>query len=77
MLTRGEVIALVIAAIAASGAWVTARYGRLARVEARLARVEAQNTRLWLYVRAQHDHSYRNGVTPLDIPDDLFDTKGE
>ncbi|UGS26585.1 hypothetical protein K8F61_18545 [Microbacterium resistens] len=67
-----EIVAIVVAVLAASGAWLNARYGRMARVEARLAAVEALNNRLWAYVRRQHDHAYRSGIDPLPIPDDLF-----
>lgn len=60
------------AVIAASGAWLNARYGRMARVEARMARVESLNNRLWAYIRRQHDHAYRSGYQPLAIPTELF-----
>lgn len=66
-------VVVAAAVIAASGAWLNARYGRMARVEARMGRVEALNNRLWAYLRQQHDHAYRNGYQPLPIPPDLFE----
>lgn len=66
---------IVVAVVGASGAWLNARYGRLGRVEARVAQVEATNNRLWAYIRQQHDHAYRHGITPLAIPTDLFNGK--
>ena len=65
-------LAISVAIIAASGGWVAHRFGRLARVEAQLSRVESDNRRMWLYLRAQIDHAYRNGIQPLPIPDDFF-----
>ena len=72
-MTATEWVLIGVALITTSGAWVTARYGRLARVEARLASVEALNRRLWAYVRRQHDHAYRSGYQPLPIPESLFE----
>lgn len=68
-----EWVLITVAVIGASGALLTARYGRMARVEERLAHVEALNNRIWAYVRQQHDHAYRSGYQPLPIPDDLFE----
>lgn len=65
-------ITLVVGTIAASGAWVASRWGRIATLEKRVTRSEMLNRRLWLHLRAQIDHSYRSGVIPLPIPDDLF-----
>lgn len=68
-----EWVLIAVAVIGSSGALVTARYGRMARVEARLATVESLNNRIWAYVREQHDHAYRSGYQPLPIPPDLFE----
>lgn len=65
-------LALLVAIVAASGGWMAHKFGRLARVESRLARVESINRRMWLHLRAQVDHAYRNGYQPLPIPEDLF-----
>lgn len=72
-----EWVLIIVAALGASGAWLNARYGRMARVEARLASVEALNNRLWAYVRQQHDHAYRSGYQPLPIPNNLFEKETE
>lgn len=68
---------IAVAVIGASGAWLNARYGRMARVERRLAAVEGLNNRLWAYIRQQHDHAYRSGIVPLAIPDHLFEQERE
>ena len=68
----GEAIAIIVAVIAASGAWLASRFGRVASLEKRVATLENTNRRLWLHLRAQIDHSYRNHLEPLPIPDDLF-----
>jgi hypothetical protein len=65
---------IAVAVIAALGAWLNARYGRMARIESRLEEVEALNNRLWAYIRQQHDHAYRAGIPPLPIPESLFKT---
>lgn len=72
-MTFAEWALIAVAVVGASGAWITARYGRLARVEARMASVESLNNRLWAYIRQQHDHAYRSGYQPLPIPSDLFE----
>lgn len=70
--------ALIIAAVVtASGAWLNARYGRMARIERRLAEVESINHRMWVYIRQQHDHAYRLGFAPLPIPKYLFGDNDE
>lgn len=66
---------LAVAVIGASGAYLNARYGRMARIERRVAQLESLNNRLWAYIRQQHDHAYRHGITPLAIPDSLFDER--
>lgn len=71
-MTVTEIAAICVAVVAASGAWINARYGRLARVESRVATLEARNNRMWMFLRQQQDHAYRNGYTPLSIPDDLY-----
>jgi hypothetical protein len=63
---------IIVAVLAASGAWLNARFGRMARLEDRVTRSETVNNRLWAYMRAQHDHCYRHGGTPLPIPEDLY-----
>lgn len=68
-----EWVLIIVAALGASGAWLNARYGRMARVEARVASLEVQNNRLWAYVRQQHDHAYRSGIVPLPIPPEMFE----
>lgn len=65
-------LAILLGVITASGGWMAHKFGRLARVETRLARMEAVNRRMWLHMRAQVDHAYRNGLQPLPIPEDLF-----
>lgn len=75
-MSAAEWVLIVVAIVGASGAWLNARYGRMARMEQRLASVESLNNRLWAYIRSQHDHAYRAGYQPLPIPDHLFD-KGE
>jgi hypothetical protein len=76
-MSAAEWVLIAVAVITASGAWLNARYGRMARVERRLASVEALNNRLWAYIRQQHDHAYRAGYVPLPIPDHLFETERE
>lgn len=76
-MSAAEWVLIAVAVITASGAWLNARYGRMARVERRLASVEALNNRLWAYIRQQHDHAYRAGVVPLPIPDHLFTAERE
>lgn len=71
-MSTAEWVLIAVAVIGVSGAVLNARYGRLSRLESRLASVEALNNRLWAYVRRQHDHAYRSGYQPLEIPDDLF-----
>lgn len=73
MIGAAEWVLIAVAVIGATGAVLNARYGRMARVEARLASVESLNNRLWVYVRQQHDHAYRNGFQPLPIPPEIFD----
>ncbi|WP_223693803.1 hypothetical protein [Leifsonia poae] len=65
-------LALGVAIVAASGGVLASRYGRVAALEKRVARLDALNRKLWVYLRAQIDHSYRSGVQPLPLPDDLF-----
>lgn len=72
-MSGAELALIIVAIVTASGAWLNARYGRMSRIEGRLASVEALNNRLWAYIRQQHDHAYRAGVTPLPIPDHLFE----
>ena len=61
---------VIIAAIAASGAWFTARisarsgsYGRIRDLEERVDLVERRNQILWNYNRLLIDHIY-NGSPP-------------
>ena len=76
-MSAAEWVLIAVAIITASGAWLNARYGRMARVERRLAGVESLNNRLWAYIRQQHDHAYRSGIVPRPIPDHLFEQEKE
>lgn len=73
----GAATALIVALVGASGVWLNLRHGRITRLEARLASLEAANRRMWLIIRKQHDHAYRNGYEPIPLPDNLFDPEGE
>ena len=66
------IIALGLAALAASGAWIASRYGRLAAVERRQDELETRNRALWFYCRRLIDHIWRGrGAPPPDPPDSI------
>ena len=70
----------IIAAIAASGAWVTARvtrrngsYARILTLEARVDLIEGRNQRLWSYNRELINHIYQGSPPPPPImPDGII-----
>lgn len=66
-------IALVAAAIAASGALVGSRYGRVGKLERRVDELEARERKLWLYCRKLIDHIWRGRPAPPPTPpEDIF-----
>lgn len=66
------IVAVALAIVAASGAWIAARYGRLAAVERRQDELDTRNRALWLYCRQLIDHIWRGrGAPPPDPPDSI------
>lgn len=74
-------IALVVAIVAASGAWVTTRFGRVAKLERRIDALERRERMLWMHTRHVMDMYYRHrepGAPDLpEMPEGVFgdDTK--
>lgn len=68
------IIAVGVAILAASGAWLAARYGRMAAVERRVDELDKRNRALWLYCRQLIDHIWRGRpAPPPDPPDSIAD----
>lgn len=66
-------LAVVVAVIAASGAWVASRYGRVGKLERRVDQLEARERKLWLYCRVLIDHIWRGRPAPPPTPpEDIF-----
>lgn len=66
------ILPAVLAVLAASGAWIAARYGRLAAVERRQDELDRRNRALWLYCRQLIDHIWRElGPPPPNPPDTI------
>lgn len=71
-------LALIVAIVAAAGAYTAARYGRVGKLERRVDSLEARERKLWLYCRQLIDHIWRGrGAPPPTPPEDAFGDFGE
>lgn len=57
--------------VGAIAAYLTVRYGRVAKLEDRVNALEKRDRAAWLYIRATIDHQYKHGIEPLPLPEEL------
>lgn len=69
-------MAVIVAIVAASGAWLTTRFGRVAQLERRIDALERRERMLWMHTRHVMDMYYRHrlpGAPDLpEMPDGVF-----
>ncbi|GAB3118431.1 hypothetical protein [Glaciibacter psychrotolerans] len=62
------VLAMILAVVAAVGAWLSGRSKRIRELEARVEELEATNRAQWLYIQDLINHIYRGKPAPPPPP---------